>query len=168
MGIVISYNSHCNNSLQSQYNASRQNQTKRPKSPKPIRPTQWPALALPRRPPLRRSERHLRPSPRLPGPLPRLEIPDPQDEGRIRKFLNGAYGGKAQSGKPFMSPQEGVDLSLVEKEEFGKTPLLDDEDMDFYVQQFTKTGFEGPCNWYRTRRLNWEQDQNIPAATQNH
>merc|ERR1712070_1314832 len=91
-----------------------------------------------------------------------------QDEGRIRKFLNGAYGGKAQSGKPFMSPQEGVDLSLVEKEEFGKTPLLDDEDMDFYVQQFTKTGFEGPCNWYRTRRLNWEQDQNIPAATQNH
>ena len=40
--------------------------------------------------------------------------------------------------------------------------------MDFYVQQFTKTGFEGPCNWYRTRRLNWEQDQNIPAATRNH
>ncbi|KAI6787878.1 hypothetical protein KC327_g18498 [Hortaea werneckii] len=67
-----------------------------------------------------------------------------------------------------MSPQEGVDLELVETDEFGKTPLLDDEEMDFYVQQLTKTGFEGPCNWYRTRRLNWEQDQNIPAATRNH
>ena len=50
-----------------------------------------------------------------------------RDEKRIRKFLNGAYGGKAQSGKPFMSPQKGVDLELVETEEFGKTPLLDDE-----------------------------------------
>ncbi|KAI7230267.1 alpha/beta-hydrolase [Hortaea werneckii] len=91
-----------------------------------------------------------------------------RDEGRIRRFLNGAYGGKPESGRPFMSPQQGVDLGLVEKEEVGKTPLLDDEEIDFYVQQFTKNGFEGPCNWYRTRRLNWEQDQNIPAATRNH
>ena len=50
-----------------------------------------------------------------------------RDESRIRRFLNGAYGGKPESGRPFMSPQKGVDLGLVEGEEVGKTPLLDDE-----------------------------------------
>jgi soluble epoxide hydrolase / lipid-phosphate phosphatase len=37
------------------------------------------------------------------------------------------------------------------------------QELDFYVQQFTKNGINGPCNWYRTRRLNWEEEQSMPA-----
>lgn len=26
-----------------------------------------------------------------------------------------------------------------------------------------KTGLEGPCNWYRTRRVNFEDEKDLPA-----
>ncbi len=30
-----------------------------------------------------------------------------------------------------------------------------------------KTGMEGPCNWYRIRKINWEDDLNLPADQKN-
>ena len=46
-------------------------------------------------------------------------------EARIRKFLLGAYGGKPKSGKVFMTGEKGIDLDLIENDEFEMTPLLD-------------------------------------------
>ncbi len=40
----------------------------------------------------------------------------------------------------------------------GDTPLpawLTPEDVDFYVGEFTRTGFRGGLNWYRNSRFNW-------------
>lgn len=49
------------------------------------------------------------------------------DEAKLRKFLSGLYGGKPKSGKVFMDPRKGVDLDLVENDEIGMTPLLNEE-----------------------------------------
>lgn len=83
-----------------------------------------------------------------------------RDEGRLRRFLLGMFGGRTGSGRVFMTPERGVDLGVLE-EEVGMTPLLDEEELRYYVGEFVRNGLEGPCNWYRTRRLNWEDDQNL-------
>ena len=49
------------------------------------------------------------------------------DEAKMRKFLSGFYGGRPKSGKRFFNPKEGVDLKLIEEDEFGMTPLLNQE-----------------------------------------
>ena len=49
------------------------------------------------------------------------------DEAKIRKWLLGHYGGKPSSGKKFMTPEDGVDLSLIETDEFGPSPLFSQE-----------------------------------------
>ncbi|XP_077983681.1 bifunctional epoxide hydrolase 2-like [Glandiceps talaboti] len=36
------------------------------------------------------------------------------------------------------------------------------EDIDYYVQQFKKTGFRGPLNWYRNIETNWKEGCKIP------
>jgi pimeloyl-ACP methyl ester carboxylesterase len=33
---------------------------------------------------------------------------------------------------------------------------LTEADLDFYVTEFTRTGFRGPLNWYRNIDRNWE------------
>ncbi|KAK4540200.1 hypothetical protein LTR36_009698 [Oleoguttula mirabilis] len=88
-----------------------------------------------------------------------------QGEGRLRKFLSGVYGGKARSGRLVLAPETGVDLRVIEEDEVGMTPLLDREELDYYVAQFGKAGLNGPCNWYRTRRANWEDDNRMPAES---
>lgn len=50
-----------------------------------------------------------------------------KDEASIRKFLLGMYGGRPAGGKKFMTPKDGVDLSLIEKGEIAMTPLLSEE-----------------------------------------
>jgi pimeloyl-ACP methyl ester carboxylesterase len=35
-------------------------------------------------------------------------------------------------------------------------PWLTDADVDFYVQEFTRTGFRGGLNWYRNIDRSWE------------
>lgn len=50
-----------------------------------------------------------------------------RDETRMRRFLNGAYGGRASSNGYFMTPQDGVNLKMVDEEEFSLTPLLTEE-----------------------------------------
>ncbi|XP_058406445.1 bifunctional epoxide hydrolase 2 isoform X2 [Diceros bicornis minor] len=34
--------------------------------------------------------------------------------------------------------------------------ILTEEDLQFYVQQFKKSGFRGPLNWYRNLEKNWQ------------
>ena len=48
-------------------------------------------------------------------------------EQRVRKFLNGLYGGKVEGGGGFLTPETGVDLKVVEDGEVGMSPLLDEK-----------------------------------------
>ena len=49
------------------------------------------------------------------------------DEKIMRKALMGFYGGKSKSGKDFMLPESGIDLDVLVNDEFGMTPLLNEE-----------------------------------------
>ena len=48
------------------------------------------------------------------------------DDTKLRRFLLGMYGGRPKSGKKFMTPEHGIDLSLLD-DEIAMTPLLSEE-----------------------------------------
>ena len=105
-----------------------------------------------------------------------------KEDGMLGKFLTAMYGGKLSSGRTAMDPEKGVNLEAVREDEIGMSPLFDKEvsdaqslpvgarrtltslsqELDYYISQFSKNTFEGPCNWYRTRKANWEDDQTLP------
>jgi len=37
-----------------------------------------------------------------------------------------------------------------------RSEMLSQEELDYFVRQFSKTGFRGGLNWYRNHRANWE------------
>uniref|UniRef100_A0A8C9J811 Epoxide hydrolase 2 n=1 Tax=Panthera tigris altaica TaxID=74533 RepID=A0A8C9J811_PANTA len=41
-------------------------------------------------------------------------------------------------------------------EEPSLSHIVTEEDIQFYVQQFKKSGFRGPLNWYRNVEVNWQ------------
>ncbi len=51
---------------------------------------------------------------------------------------------------------KGTDQSAHFKENAIKPTWLSDEELDVYVEAFTKKGFRGPLNWYRNIDRNWE------------
>jgi soluble epoxide hydrolase / lipid-phosphate phosphatase len=71
---------------------------------------------------------------------------------RLRGFINGAYGGTTPEGKPAFTVDVGVREENIDS--IGQSPLMSKEMTDFYVQEFSRHGLRGPCNWYRTRELN--------------
>ena len=40
-------------------------------------------------------------------------------------------------------------------------PWLTSADLDYYVNEFTRTGFTGGLNWYRNLRRNWETSESL-------
>ena len=81
-----------------------------------------------------------------------------------RRLFKGMFGGRTQSGKPIMSPETGINLPLLE-EPVSDSPLVNNEEIEFYVQQYTRNGIHGPCNWYRNRKANFEDDKQLSRCT---
>ncbi|KAF2858209.1 epoxide hydrolase-like protein [Piedraia hortae CBS 480.64] len=88
------------------------------------------------------------------------------NEVMMRKFFKVVFGGRLSSGKPGLTPEHGLDLEALKSDEVSMTPLLSEEEFEFYVSEFLRNGLEGPCNWYRTRRLNFEQEK--PLQNKDH
>ena len=91
-----------------------------------------------------------------------LHLASPEVESRIRseqdvrKFLHGMYGAIGPNGETIFSPEKGVLFENLDK--IGKTRLLTDSEMDYYVSQYSRNGLHGASNWYRTREANWKDD----------
>ncbi|XP_014698790.1 bifunctional epoxide hydrolase 2 isoform X1 [Equus asinus] len=47
-------------------------------------------------------------------------------------------------------------LFVAAPEEPSLSSMVSEEDIQFYVQQFRKSGFRGPLNWYRNVERNWQ------------
>ncbi|XP_057580088.1 bifunctional epoxide hydrolase 2 [Hippopotamus amphibius kiboko] len=47
-------------------------------------------------------------------------------------------------------------LFVKTPEEPSLSKMVTEEDIQFYVQQFRKSGFRGPLNWYRNMERNWQ------------
>lgn len=77
-------------------------------------------------------------------------------EDEIRSLLNAFYGGVTEDGTPISSPESGLKLDLVKKAKPSR--LLSPPEMDYYVHEFARHGLQGPCNYYRTREINWEDE----------
>lgn len=70
---------------------------------------------------------------------------------------------RAGSGPPDMNPFR----RLEELETLGD-PMLEEEELNFYVAAFEAKGFHGPISWYRNLDRNWELLPEIGAAQIDH
>ncbi|CAM1505474.1 Fc.00g111110.m01.CDS01 [Cosmosporella sp. VM-42] len=86
-----------------------------------------------------------------------------QGKEKVRQFLNGMYGGRSPAGEFGFSTQKGILFDTLPH--LKKSPLLSEQDLDFYTEQYCIHGppeLRGPLNWYRTRHLNFEDE--LPLA----
>ncbi|KAI1464993.1 alpha/beta-hydrolase [Daldinia caldariorum] len=86
------------------------------------------------------------------------EIVDKSPE-RLRGFLNSLFGGRTPEGDYGFKVSEGVVEENLER--IGPSPLFSAETIDFYVQEFSRHGIHGPCNWYRTPGPRGEDEQEL-------
>ncbi|KAI1452520.1 alpha/beta-hydrolase [Annulohypoxylon moriforme] len=98
-----------------------------------------------------------------------LQFRDPSfDRGfrnatEIRQFLLAVYNGTTPEGEIAWSPN-GVDLDVLP---YVRQPsLLNDTELEQYVSELVLQGFRGPTNWYRTAKINFEDE--LPIAQTGH
>lgn len=77
-----------------------------------------------------------------------------QSPDQIRAFLHSLYGARTitndgSRGQAAFDANGKVALDLLPR--MGKTKLLSDEEMDYYVTEYARHGINGPLNWYRSR-----------------
>ena len=99
---------------------------------------------------------------RRPNLAYQLQFASPDLESRIvskpqiRQFLNGIFGGKTPAGKQAFHGDGGLDLESLK--DLKQTELMSDDMLDYYTSAYAIHGLHGPCNWYRTRQINYEDD----------
>lgn len=78
-------------------------------------------------------------------------------ESDVRRTLRALLRTPWKEAKPSitMVPRSGGWLSAM-PEPAALPPWLSEEDLEFYVTQFERTGFSGGLNWYRNIDRNWE------------
>lgn len=64
---------------------------------------------------------------------------------RLRAFLNTIYGGTTPEGQPAFSTAVGLLEENIDK--IRPSPLVSQEMMDFYVQEYSRSGLHGLTNW---------------------
>ncbi|PGH02477.1 hypothetical protein GX51_04645 [Blastomyces parvus] len=77
----------------------------------------------------------------------------------IRQFLLSLYGGRTPTGEFGFDVFKGV---LLDKfQHLQKSKLISEEELNYYVDQYARTGVHGPLNWYRTREQNYKDDLSL-------
>ncbi|KAI2626625.1 epoxide hydrolase [Hypoxylon sp. NC1633] len=82
---------------------------------------------------------------------------------RLRGFVNGMYGGVTPDGEPMFTVMDGVIEKNLEK--IGPSRLVSPEIIEFYIQEYSRHGLHGPCNWYRTTELNCQDELELAKNT---
>ena len=75
---------------------------------------------------------------------------------QIKQFLNAVYGGIGANGEVGFDVRNGPIYENLPK--LRQSQLLTKEMLDFYGDQYEKTGIHGGLNWYRTRNVNFEDE----------
>jgi pimeloyl-ACP methyl ester carboxylesterase len=95
---------------------------------------------------------------RQPGVADKAFADDP------RRLFNNIFRKHMWSGKSASSESVSYDVSLMAVLELTDPPgepLMSDEEMDVFVEAFSKGGFTGPINWYRNITRNWEASEGV-------
>jgi pimeloyl-ACP methyl ester carboxylesterase len=75
----------------------------------------------------------------------------------IARFFNWGFGDSPQAAAATAPVvPEGGDLFDLMPEPAALPSWLTEADLDFYAAEFTRTGFTGALNWWRTMDLSWE------------
>ncbi|KAI0400838.1 Alpha/Beta hydrolase protein [Xylaria palmicola] len=82
-------------------------------------------------------------------------------ERRLRGFVNGLFGGTTPEGEPAFAVATGLLEANIDR--IGPSPLVSAEVVEHYVREFSRHGLRGPCNWYRTRELNADDEEVLAA-----
>ncbi|EGO58054.1 hypothetical protein NEUTE1DRAFT_117040 [Neurospora tetrasperma FGSC 2508] len=83
-------------------------------------------------------------------------------EEKIRQFLSGMYGAKGPDGERVFTTEKGCLFENLPK--MGKSPLLDEQEMDYYVKEVAGNdggSMRGGLNWYRTSEVNYEDEREL-------
>ncbi|KKA30917.1 hypothetical protein TD95_002614 [Thielaviopsis punctulata] len=75
----------------------------------------------------------------------------------IRQFLAVLFGAHGPDGKMIFSTANGVplaDLHLATS-----SPLVSAEELDHHADEQARNGLRGPLNWYRTRKINFDDER---------
>ncbi|KAJ5783071.1 hypothetical protein N7457_004845 [Penicillium paradoxum] len=77
----------------------------------------------------------------------------------IRQFLLALYGGRTETGEFGFDAHKGV---LVDKLGVLKpSRLLSEKELEFYTNEFARSGVHGPLSWYCTRDVNYKEELDI-------
>ena len=84
-----------------------------------------------------------------------------------RHFFNNIFRNRLwidqKAGPSTQQPSFNVSLmKMLDVTNPSGEPLMSDEEMDVFVEAFTKGGFTGPINWYRNITRNWETSADLP------
>ncbi|KAJ5200618.1 hypothetical protein N7491_008576 [Penicillium cf. griseofulvum] len=79
-----------------------------------------------------------------------------RSKDEIRQFLLALYGGRTEAGEFGFDAHKGVLVDKLGKLKISK--LLSEEELEFYTNEFARSGVHGPLNWYRTRDVNYEDE----------
>ncbi|KAJ5120711.1 uncharacterized protein N7515_010099 [Penicillium bovifimosum] len=77
----------------------------------------------------------------------------------ISQFLLALYGGRTEQGKFGFDATKGVDVDKIGALKISR--LLSEEELEFYSNEFARSGVHGPLNWYRTRKVNYKDELEI-------
>lgn len=80
-----------------------------------------------------------------------------KDKAGIRAFLNTLYGGRTTDGEYGVDVTKGVDLELATQ--LNHTPLLSPEELDYYVEVYSRNGLRGPCKSFSCREASNDKQQ---------
>ncbi|KAI1801121.1 alpha/beta-hydrolase [Daldinia bambusicola] len=94
-----------------------------------------------------------------------LQLRDPsldrkfRTEEELRQFLIATHGGATPDGKTGFTNQ-GIVLENLPYVQPG--PLLNGTELDYFVSEYQIKGVRGPLSWYRTNKINYEDE--LPVA----
>jgi pimeloyl-ACP methyl ester carboxylesterase len=94
-------------------------------------------------------------------------VADAAFDANPRRFLTNIFRRRSWVGTPAESStgEPSYDVSLMDALDIADPrgeALMSNEEMDVFVDAFSKGGFTGPINWYRNITRNWEMSADLP------
>ncbi|KAJ6095996.1 hypothetical protein N7486_006742 [Penicillium sp. IBT 16267x] len=82
-----------------------------------------------------------------------------QSKEEIKQFLTALLGGRTPERQAGFEAEKGILLDRLMRLRHSR--LLSEEELEYYGTEYSRHGIHGPLNWYRTRKLNFEDELSI-------